>query len=117
MAATGTGSWRFSEIHPDYYQIPVADRQALIDDDARAARESDADEEPRARRRHSRDRRRGRAHARRDESVQSDSLPAEENAREATELPAGDNVPGESLGDQPAEPMSPEATSETIASR
>ncbi len=31
------GFLAFSEIHPDYYQIPVADRQALIDADARAA--------------------------------------------------------------------------------
>ena len=28
------GFLAFSEIHPDYYQIPVADRQALIDADA-----------------------------------------------------------------------------------
>src|SRR5215208_4676711 len=38
------GFLAFGEIHPDYYQIPVADRQALIDDDARAARESDEDD-------------------------------------------------------------------------
>src|SRR6266550_2492647 len=30
------GFLAFSEIHPDYYQIPVADRQALLDDDAEA---------------------------------------------------------------------------------
>ncbi len=34
------GFLAFSEIHPDYYQIPVADRQALIEDElARAAEE------------------------------------------------------------------------------
>ena len=27
------GFLAFSEIHPDYYQIPVADRQALLDED------------------------------------------------------------------------------------
>ena len=27
------GFLAFSEIHPDYYQIPVADRQALIDEE------------------------------------------------------------------------------------
>ncbi|MEX2036587.1 MAG: S1 RNA-binding domain-containing protein, partial [Xanthobacteraceae bacterium] len=43
------GFLAFSEIHPDYYQIPVADRQALIDDDARAARESDAEDDQRGR--------------------------------------------------------------------
>src|SRR5438552_4537903 len=36
------GFLAFSEIHPHYYQIPVADRQALIDGDARAARDDDA---------------------------------------------------------------------------
>ena len=32
------GFLAFSEIHPDYYQIPVADRQALIDEEERAQR-------------------------------------------------------------------------------
>src|ERR1700743_3154160 len=32
------GFLAFSEIHPDYYQIPVADRQALIEADERAHR-------------------------------------------------------------------------------
>jgi len=32
------GFLAFSEIHPDYYQIPVADRQALLEEDARAER-------------------------------------------------------------------------------
>ena len=39
------GFLAFSEIHPDYYQIPVADRQALLDaeaEDARIAEEADA---------------------------------------------------------------------------
>src|SRR5271169_313736 len=35
------GFLAFSEIHPDYYQIPVADRQALIEEEERAARESE----------------------------------------------------------------------------
>ena len=39
------GFLAFSEIHPDYYQIPVADRQALLEEEARAHREED--EEPR----------------------------------------------------------------------
>jgi ribonuclease E len=32
------GFLAFSEIHPDYYQIPIADRQALIAEDERAQR-------------------------------------------------------------------------------
>ena len=39
------GFLAFSEIHPDYYQIPVADRQALLRDEAEAARREDEDEE------------------------------------------------------------------------
>jgi len=30
------GFLAFSEIHPDYYQIPMADRQALVAEEARA---------------------------------------------------------------------------------
>src|SRR5438876_7829266 len=37
------GFLAFSEIHPDYYQIPVADRQALIAEDARAQRAAEAE--------------------------------------------------------------------------
>jgi ribonuclease E len=37
------GFLAFSEIHPDYYQIPVADRQALIAEEERAHRAADAE--------------------------------------------------------------------------
>ena len=40
------GFLAFSEIHPDYYQIPVADRQQLLEDEARSAQEDE--EEPRS---------------------------------------------------------------------
>ncbi|WP_404385005.1 ribonuclease E/G [Caenispirillum salinarum] len=40
------GFLAFSEIHPDYYQIPVADRQALIEEQkAEAAREAAEDDD------------------------------------------------------------------------
>ncbi len=42
------GFLAFNEIHPDYYQIPVADRQALLDEEARAAEESHERDEARA---------------------------------------------------------------------
>ncbi len=35
------GFLAFSEIHPDYYQIPVADRQALLEEEALSHREED----------------------------------------------------------------------------
>ena len=49
------GFLAFSEIHPDYYQIPVADRQALIDAEAEAASQ-DEDHEENASEQRSRDR-------------------------------------------------------------
>ncbi|MCR9151621.1 MAG: ribonuclease E/G [Rhodobacteraceae bacterium] len=48
------GFLAFSEIHPDYYQIPVADRQALLEEERAYAESLDAEEsqsKPRRRRR------------------------------------------------------------------
>src|SRR6516164_2412103 len=39
------GFLAFSEIHPDYYQIPVADRQRLIDQEAEEARREEEEED------------------------------------------------------------------------
>src|SRR5215212_1107447 len=50
------GFLAFSEIHPDYYQIPVADRQALIEEEERAARAADEEADDRAGRRRGRHR-------------------------------------------------------------
>ena len=36
------GFLAFNEIHPDYYQIPMADRQALLDEEAAAEAEEEA---------------------------------------------------------------------------
>ncbi len=47
------GFLAFAEIHPDYYQIPVADRRALIEEE-RAAQRAEADEENGRRRKPSR---------------------------------------------------------------
>lgn len=77
------GFLAFSEIHPDYYQIPVADRQALIEADERAHREAEEESENRSSRgrrpRHRNSRRRGSG-----ERVQSDVV---ENA-------GADSTPG-----------------------
>ena len=43
------GFLAFSEIHPDYYQIPIADREALMEEEraySEAMRRKDDDEEP-----------------------------------------------------------------------
>ncbi len=42
------GFLAFSEIHPDYYQIPVADRQALIEEEERAHRAAEVEADRRA---------------------------------------------------------------------
>ena len=56
------GFLAFSEIHPDYYQIPVADRQALLRAEAEAAADDDdeGEGEDRQDRNRGRRRRRGR---------------------------------------------------------
>ncbi|HUC50998.1 MAG TPA: Rne/Rng family ribonuclease [Xanthobacteraceae bacterium] len=70
------GFLAFSEIHPDYYQIPVADREALIAEEERAARAAE-DEAERRSRRH----RQHRA-SRRDETVHGDVGEAHEASAE-----------------------------------
>src|SRR6516225_10156891 len=73
------GFLAFSEIHPDYYQIPVADRQALIDEEGRAQRAADDEDDRRSRR----NRGRNRASARRDEDVAHGAEPAEQSGGES----------------------------------
>ncbi|WP_050527262.1 Rne/Rng family ribonuclease [Pseudorhodobacter aquimaris] len=43
------GFLAFAEIHPDYYQIPVADRQALLDEERALAQAEDSDEKEKSR--------------------------------------------------------------------
>ncbi len=86
------GFLAFSEIHPDYYQIPVADREALLAEEARnAARSDDEDEEGESRRRRRPRTRRGAKAARRrdEEGVSAEAESAEQGedaeAGEATD--------------------------------
>ena len=76
------GFLAFSEIHPDYYQIPVADRQALLEEEARFAEheEEEPAESERSGGRRGR-RRRGPAKAR----TATDGEAISENAEEALE--------------------------------
>src|SRR3954468_6711207 len=84
------GFLAFSEIHPDYYQIPVADRQALIEAAERAHREAEEESENRSSRRRSRhrnSRRRGNG-----ERVQSEIVEgADANPPLSTEASVGDH--------------------------
>jgi ribonuclease E len=72
------GFLAFSEIHPDYYQIPVADRQALIEAEERAHREAEEESENRSdhrrRSRHRNARRRGHGDRVQSEVVEGTSL-------------------------------------------
>ncbi len=78
------GFLAFSEIHPDYYQIPVADRQALIAEEERAQRAADAELDRRA----GRSRRPVRAAAARLEEVRTAAASPEE-----TESASGEPQP------------------------
>src|SRR5213079_2185448 len=68
------GFLAFSEIHPDYYQIPVADRQALIEEEERAHRDAEAEVDRRASRRRPRQERAAAS----DETVTSEPADADE---------------------------------------
>lgn len=87
------GFLAFSEIHPDYYQIPMADRQALLRAEAEDA-DSDEDESDdgdersernRNRRRRRGGRHRGRDQERRDGDTLDESSPSEDEPVAAAE--------------------------------
>ncbi|GJE34205.1 Rne/Rng family ribonuclease [Methylobacterium oxalidis] len=85
------GFLAFNEIHPDYYQIPLADRQALLEDEARDAEEHRDREERRRTSRRSRGRRAEAASARTGETVSAED--AEGAARPESDeavVPGGD---------------------------
>jgi ribonuclease E len=105
------GFLAFSEIHPDYYQIPVADRQALIAEDERAQRAAEAEADRRAGRRAA-ERASGRA---RDEikraPLDSEAAPSEaedEAAAAATEPTASPAEATEEPAVDAASPMAAE---------
>jgi ribonuclease E len=72
------GFLAFSEIHPDYYQIPVADREALLADEARNARHDEEEEESGRARQSRRPRRR-------EEAAAASSASGESVSEDATE--------------------------------
>ena len=73
------GFLAFSEIHPDYYQIPVADRLALIEEESRADRgDADFDDDGAERRRNRRNRRNGRGGDSRARSAQTSDAISED---------------------------------------
>jgi ribonuclease E len=102
------GFLAFSEIHPDYYQIPVADREALLAEEAAMAADEEEEEKPRRRSR-SRSRTRSKAAASNGDSVVTAEPGETEDGRDipgmAVVEPEGDDAPGEATeaGAVPAE--------------
>ena len=104
------GFLAFSEIHPDYYQIPVADRQALIEEEERDHRAADADADHRASRRGGRNRNRHRGADRSRDVVRSEPIAGEEQ-------PHVEASPGEAAlgGLPPEQPIGTEMPASTPA--
>ncbi|HMN38844.1 MAG TPA: Rne/Rng family ribonuclease [Hyphomicrobium sp.] len=84
------GFLAFNEIHPDYYQIPVADRQALIDEEAAAEAELEAAADRRAEALERRARQRADAR----------SQQPRQDAEEGVEATGGDDADHEGEGEE-----------------
>src|SRR3984957_11948753 len=84
------------ENHPHYYQIPVADRQALIDEEGRAQRAAEDEADRRSRRHRGHDK--TRAARRDDDAVHGEAASADEH----NEHDAAADEHGEGHGDEPA---------------
>src|SRR3954466_38502 len=94
------GFLAFSEIHPDYYQIPVADRQALIAEEERAHRDAEDEIERRASGGGGRGRRPRREYSRRD-PVRTQPLEHAEDEHAAAAETVEVREAGESGADHP----------------
>ncbi len=101
------GFLAFSEIHPDYYQIPVADRRALLEEEAQSQREEDEEANGERRSRRHRRPRRPEVEAR----VETGETISEPSS--ADELGADESAPAFPLGN--AEENSPEFGDPAVA--
>ncbi len=82
------GFLAFSEIHPDYYQIPVADREALMEEErayAEALKASDEADEPKPKKRRSRSRTKA-AEVKSDDPVETLEVSSEPTGMETIDL-------------------------------
>ncbi|TCO70603.1 ribonuclease E/G [Rhodovulum euryhalinum] len=98
------GFLAFSEIHPDYYQIPVADREALLAEERALAEEMDEDEtgeKPKSKRR-TRSRRKPRTEAGEDAALSDDAQSdAAEGGEDEGAQPEGDSPEPDDEDDAP----------------
>ncbi len=86
------GFLAFSEIHPDYYQIPVADREALMEEErayAEAMKARDEAEESKPKKRRSRSRTKA-ADVKSDDVVETIEVSAEPTGMETIDLDEGE---------------------------
>ncbi|WP_068111425.1 Rne/Rng family ribonuclease [Tropicimonas marinistellae] len=107
------GFLAFSEIHPDYYQIPVADREALLAEEAAMAKAEDDEESDEPKKSRSRSRRRS---SRSRDKAKTDETKVADSDGEADEKSAGDTLNGvegmdvvefdDESGDDATEPVS-----------
>ncbi|MDA7964836.1 ribonuclease E/G [Ruegeria sp.] len=123
------GFLAFSEIHPDYYQIPVADREALMEEErayAEAMKARDEAEEAKPKKRRSRSRSKA-ADVKSDDPVETLEVSNEPTGMETIDLEDGDDTdvtvpegtsPMEVVAETPVEePVgeAPEASTEEVA--
>ncbi|MCA0996521.1 Rne/Rng family ribonuclease [Alloyangia pacifica] len=109
------GFLAFSEIHPDYYQIPVADRQALMEEEAALAAEDDDDDKEKSRSKSSRSRtRRSRSRSKAEKASTDDKTVTGEVSEVSTGISGMETI---DLGDDTVEPGEGEGLSpmETVA--
>ncbi|WGI20655.1 ribonuclease E/G [Amylibacter sp. IMCC11727] len=124
------GFLAFSEIHPDYYQIPVADREKLLAEEAEYAKAMAEEDERREKSRKSRRprRKKSEAAANTDEVITSDVIDMDADGDDSglvdvpeadvIETPAEADAPVEGTEDAPnpeAEAVEAETTEETPA--
>ncbi|SCM67718.1 ribonuclease E/G [Donghicola eburneus] len=103
------GFLAFSEIHPDYYQIPVADREALLAEErALAAEQQSDDEEENDRPKRSRSRSR-RKKSDKPEAAKTDASTEDQAAEDKSEAPAeaasSENAVEPAAVEEPAAPV------------
>ena len=109
------GFLAFSEIHPDYYQIPIADRQALLEEEARSQR--DEEDEPNGERRSRRHRRPRHSEVETrvsDEEALSEPAAAEEQGLDENEFAAKSPTSEEFADSNPAEEQESGGSSDEV---
>ncbi|WP_404933023.1 Rne/Rng family ribonuclease [Nitratireductor sp. L15S-10] len=104
------GFLAFSEIHPDYYQIPVADRQALIEAEAAEAKADEDEEEGEQRQPQKGGRKRRRANTRKKTARQDDATAEEEKIDVS-----GDDDTSEDEGGEKSTTMAAEAAADVVS--